>query len=267
MAASKTPKKPSGREGPTGGLAGIVEREIRTRFAAVADAESAASQRAYMKSALSFHGVSTAEMRAAGRAALEAHALDHDGLVAVVDGLFDSEWFDVRSAGLAMLERKVRLLGGSDLPFLIGLVRRAGCWAHVDWIATSMIGKVVEREGLARSVTPGWAVDADFWVRRTALLTLLMPLRKGEGDFALFSELAGPMVVEKEFFIRKAIGWVLRETSKKRPALAFEFLKAHRERVSGLTLREGAKYLPDEMRAGLGLAPTGAGSAPKTKTK
>ncbi|MGQ0569406.1 MAG: DNA alkylation repair protein, partial [Armatimonadota bacterium] len=58
-----------------------------------------------------------------------------------------------------------------------------------------------------------------------------------------------------EFFIRKATGWVLREVSKKRPALVYEFLRRHQDRVSGLTLREGSKYLPDAKRRALGLLP------------
>jgi len=62
------------------------------------------------------------------------------------------------------------------------------------------------------------------------------------------------MLGEREFWIRKAIGWVLREVSKKRPALVRDFLLEHRERVSGLTLSEGAKYLPAAMRGELGLA-------------
>jgi hypothetical protein len=68
------------------------------------------------------------------------------------------------------------------------------------------------------------------------------------GDFDLFARLAVGMLDEREFFIRKAIGWVLREVSKKRSKLVFEFLRAHRDEVSGLTLREGAKYLPAQRR-------------------
>jgi len=49
-------------------------------------------------------------------------------------------------------------------------------------------------------------------------------------------------------FIRKAIGWVLRDVSKKRPQLAHEFLSKHIDEVSGLTLREGSKYLPEAQR-------------------
>jgi 3-methyladenine DNA glycosylase AlkD len=52
------------------------------------------------------------------------------------------------------------------------------------------------------------------------------------------------MLHEREFFIRKAIGWVLREVSKKRPSLVQEFLREHGERASGLTMREATKYLP-----------------------
>jgi 3-methyladenine DNA glycosylase AlkD len=88
------------------------------------------------------------------------------------------------------------------------------------------------------------------------MLSLLPAIRRGGGDFSRFARFASPLVGEKEFFIRKAIGWVLRETSKKRPALAHEFLAAHRDRVSGLTLREGAKYLSPATRAALGLPPT-----------
>jgi 3-methyladenine DNA glycosylase AlkD len=53
------------------------------------------------------------------------------------------------------------------------------------------------------------------------------------------------MLEEREFFIRKAIGWVLRETSKKRPALVYEWLGPRAGRASGLTAREAVKFLPD----------------------
>ena len=63
------------------------------------------------------------------------------------------------------------------------------------------------------------------------------------------------MLDEREFFIRKAIGWVLREVSKKRPELTYAFLERHRDRVSRLSLQEGAKYLPAPQRKALGLLP------------
>jgi len=58
--------------------------------------------------------------------------------------------------------------------------------------------------------------DDDFWLRRSAMLGLLRPLRAGGGDFERFARYADAMLEEKEFFVRKAIGWVLREVAKRR---------------------------------------------------
>jgi len=230
------------------------ERALRARFRAAGDAEDARSQKAYMKSALGFHGVSAAEVRSAARDLLRGGELDRDGMIAVVDRLSRSAWFDVRSVGLVMLEREVSSLVSADLPWLIELVRRGGSWGHVDLLATNVIGAVVTADPKTRRWLPKWAKDDDFWVRRTALLAQVRELKRGRGDFELFERIAAPMLPEREFFIRKAIGWVLRETSKRRPELSHRFLAANLEHVSGLTLREGAKYLPAAMRATLGLA-------------
>jgi 3-methyladenine DNA glycosylase AlkD len=93
-----------------------------------------------------------------------------------------------------------------------------------------------------------WSSDSDFWLRRASLLALLPALRAGGGDFDLFCGLTSTMLGEREFFIRKAIGWVLRDTSKKRPELVFAFLDQNIGRVSALSLREGSKYLSNDQR-------------------
>jgi 3-methyladenine DNA glycosylase AlkD len=223
---------------------------FRKRFAAAGKAERATYEQAYMKSALKFHGVDAATVRAVASEFCRAHALDHDALVGAVDALYATDWFDLHSAAVGVLERHKKLLALDDAAWLVTLVRRSGCWAHVDWLATKIVPHALpDKPGkLLRS----WARDDDFWVRRTALLAQLDALRAGGGDFALFAELARPMLPEKEFFIRKAIGWVLRDTSKKRPELVRDFVVAHRAAMSGLTLREATRRLPPKMRAALG---------------
>jgi 3-methyladenine DNA glycosylase AlkD len=227
---------------------------FRKRFAQVGDPGRATHDRAYLKSDLRFYGVRVPEIRQAAADFARAHpALTRAELRAIVDALYATDWHEYRSVSIALLARYAAVLRESDLPWLAGLVRKSDTWAHVDWLAADVIGGVVERYPAGLKRLPVWANDASFWVRRTALLAQLRVLSPGAGDFAVFARLAAAMLDEREFFIRKAIGWVLREVSKKRPELVFAFLRAHRAEVSSLSLQEGANYLPAAMRTKLGL--------------
>ena len=94
-----------------------------------------------------------------------------------------------------------------------------------------------------------WAVDEDFWLRRAAMLALLVALRRGDGDFDRFGRYADAMLEDTEFFIRKAIGWVLRDTARRRPAMVYQWLLPRAARASGVTLREAVKPLTEDQRA------------------
>jgi 3-methyladenine DNA glycosylase AlkD len=202
-----------------------------------------------MKSALKFHGVGVPGVRAAAAALVKAHPeLTREDVRALADAAYATDFFDVRSAAIAVMEKRVKLLQRGDVPWIISLVRKSACWAQVDWMATAVVEPLLERTSPGLPEVKAWAADEDFWVRRTALLAQLRALRSGGGDFPLFARIAAPMLPEKEFFIRKAIGWVLREVSKERPELVFQFLRAHQGQVSGLTFREASKYLPEELK-------------------
>lgn len=221
-------------------------------FAAHACPANARGQKAYLKSDLEFHGVTSAFVRETARAFTRAHPdLDRRTLAALVEALWLTPYHDLRWLGVALLERRARDLMPADLPLVERLLRRSTNWDQVDWLATRIAGPVLERHPRAAERLDRWARDRNFWLRRAAMLSLLLPIRRGGGDFPRFASYASRMVGEKEFFIRKAIGWVLREASKKRPAIVYAFLAAHRDRVSGLTLREGAKYLPARMKRAL----------------
>jgi 3-methyladenine DNA glycosylase AlkD len=108
---------------------------------------------------------------------------------------------------------------------------------------------LIERYPKLARTLDGWATDESFWVRRSAVLAPLIPLRRGEGDFERFGRYAESILSEREFFIRKAIGWVLRDTAKKRPDLVFAWLEPRAPRASGVTVREAVKPLSDAQRA------------------
>ena len=228
------------------------------RLRRAGSAARANGEKAYLKSELRFWGTGLQPIRAAVREYCDTRpGLTRAELRAIAETMYATDVHELRASAIGVLERNSELLVDRDLSWLITLVGRSKSWAYVDWIAPKVIGDVIARDPRSRKRLVLWAKDEDFWVRRTALLAEHDALRSGGGDFALWSRLAAPMLDEREFFIRKAIGWVLREVSKKRPELTYEFLKKHRERVSGLSLREGAKYLPAPQRKALGLPSRG----------
>ena len=238
------------------------------RLRRAGSAARAAGEKAYLKSDLRFWGTSQDSIRAAVRQYCDAHPdLTRIELRAVSRALYETDVHELRAAAIGILERDRESLDDRDMPWLIALVRKSKSWAYVDWIAPKVIGDVIARDPRARKRLAAWAKDDDFWVRRAALLAEHDALRAGKGDFAGWSRLAAPMLDEREFFIRKAIGWVLREVSKKRPRLSYEFLRKHRDRVSRLSLQEGAKYLPAAERRALGLPAEPAWIAREAKRK
>ncbi len=221
---------------------------------AVATPERAAGERKYLKFGpeKAFLGATVPVIRRVAGAWARAHkGLGHADLAALTEALWATDVHELRSLAILLLERYEQRLGAADMPLLARMLREAGTWALVDGLAEKVVGALAARDDDAFAVTERWATDPDFWIRRSSLLALLGPLRAGTGDFAVFARRATPMLGEKEFFIRKAIGWVLRETTKKRPDVVYEYLKAHRSEVSGLSMREGARSLPAPMRIAL----------------
>ena len=214
--------------------------------------DRATREKAYLKSDLEFFGVSVPLTRAAVRAWCRARpGLAHDELVSLAAALWKRPVFERRMAAEMLLELNPALLGPADVPLVERMLREARTWALVDSLAADVMGTLVERRPELASVLDRWAADGDFWIRRSALLALLGPLRRGAGDFDRFCGYADQMLAEKEFFIRKAIGWILRETARKRPALVAHWLAPRIHQVSGVTLREALKPLPPPTRDSL----------------
>ena len=207
-------------------------------------------EKAYLKSDLAHYGTSVPDTRAVVKAVVRAHRdLGHDDLVALVESLWAEPVHERRIASVELLAACSDRLGPDDLPLLERLLREARTWALVDGLAPWVVGPLHERHPEVGVVLDRWAVDDDFWLRRSALLTLLVPLRQGRGDFERFGRYADAMLEEREFFVRKAIGWVLRDTARKRPDLVYEWLLPRAARASGVTIREAVKPLSDAQRA------------------
>lgn len=226
-------------------LAAGVEAELRS----AGDPVRAVQEKRYLKSELAHLGVRVPAIRRIARSALPHRpAPEHDDVVALVTALWARRVHECRMAAVELLTCHVAVLEARDAGLVERLIRESKTWALVDVLAANVAGGLVERCPDLFATLDRWSADEDFWIRRSALLALLGPLRRGEGDFDRFSRYADAMLDEREFFIRKAIGWVLRETAKQRPDLVFDWLEPRARRASGVTLREAVKYLTDEQR-------------------
>jgi 3-methyladenine DNA glycosylase AlkD len=213
------------------------------RLEAAGTPERAAAEKRYLKSDLAFLGASNPQIGAAVKSALGARRLGRDEAVDLAARLWVAAVFERRMAAILVLKRSAGALSAADLPMLAGMVRESGTWALVDALATDVIGRIVEADAdAAAPILDRWALDADFWVRRASLLAELRAIRNG-ARLDRFVGRAEPMLDEREFFIRKAIGWVLREAGKRRPAEVAAWLAPRTSRASGVTMREAVKYL------------------------
>ena len=219
-----------------------VARAIDAAMKEAGTAARAAQEKRYLKSELVHYGCGMPAVRAAVRAHVP-RGIAHDDLIALVEALWGATVYERRAAAAVALERAEKVLVAADLPLLERLLRESRTWALVDLMAIYAVGSLVACEPACGRVLDRWARDPDFWLRRAALLALLLPLRRGEGDFARFSRYADALLADKEFFIRKAIGWILREVSRKRPQLVTDWLAPRAHLASSLTRREATKYL------------------------
>jgi len=221
-------------------IVAFVKRELK----ALASTEDAVAMQAYMKTEMPFYGVRKPQREAAIKA-LKAKAYAPPSPAAyrkTVAALFalphrEEKYTAVRFARWHQDPHDV-----ANLALYERMVRDGAWWDFVDEIAANLVGDLLfeERARIAPEIER-FVEDNDMWIRRTALLAHLR--HKGKTDEAQLFDHCRRLLPEKEFFIRKAVGWSLRQYSKTRPESVVRFIRKHRDEMSGLTLREGKKQL------------------------
>ena len=211
--------------------------------------DRAVTEKRYLKSDIEHYGVSVPVIRKlARRFAREQKDIAKTELRTLVTELWGREVYELRKLAVNILACRPDLISGDDLNFIDSLLRQSHTWALIDDLAMNVVSPVLESVDEAQEVRSKWSADHDFWVRRTAMLALLPGLRRSGHGWEEFSRYADVMLEEEEFFIRKAIGWVLREVSKHSPGLVFNWVEPRAKIASAVTMREAIKYLPDDQQ-------------------
>lgn len=247
--------------------ASTLARDLERALRKAGEPQRAEQEKRYLRSELDHFGVRVPDLRRLTRLTAKAKSLPRSTVLAVAELLWARGVHELRVAAVEILVDAGPQLTAADIGFVEKLIRSSNTWALVDPLAASVVGGLVERFPKLNARLDRWVRDDDFWIRRSALLALLGPLRRGEGDFERFGRYADALLDEKEFFIRKAIGWVLRETSKRRPGLVYEWLAPRAARASGVTMREALRYLSPAQQTKLASARSGADAAVERRVR
>ena len=231
--------------GPVGAAAdaGLVA-DIRDGLAALADPVRAAAMSAYMKSAMPHRGVARPAQKTLFRSVLAHHHLaDRATWEATVRELWDNAGYrEERYAATAVLSagpyRDFR--DPAAMPLMAHMVVSGAWWDLVDPVAIGCIGPAVRahRPELV-PVMADWAGSGDLWLRRTAIIHQVGA--KAETDTDLLSRCIAPSLARREFFLRKAIGWALRDLAWRDPDWVRSYVRDHQDVLSGLSRREALK--------------------------
>ena len=229
--------------------AAVVAEEISAELEALGTPARAESERAYLKSDLVFYGTSVPNMRTVVKRFLRAHpGLTHDELIDVCVALWGPPGVDAihenRAAAVLLLDERPKLLSIDDVPTIERLIRESKTWAYVDTLAAHVAARLAAVDQEMLGVLDRWVADDDFWIRRSAVLALGDLLRDGR-ELGRFFRYADLLLPEKEFFIRKVLGWVARETGRRYPNDVSAWLRRNQAQMNGVTIREAVKYLPD----------------------
>ncbi len=214
--------------------------DLRTRLAAQRDPDAAVAMQAYMKTEQPFYGIKSAPRRALLRGALTTHPVtSRSEYESAIRALWAGRYREEMYLALDVAERYKPYRDLASWPLYVELMRDAGWWDTLDWIAAKLIGLLVLEHRELEDELIEWRSDPDMWVRRASLLAHLK--HKEATNQALLAETILLLANEEEFFIRKAIGWVLREYAKVNPQWVVDFVAAHETTLSPLSKREALK--------------------------
>jgi 3-methyladenine DNA glycosylase AlkD len=217
---------------------------MRTALAEEGDAAKAPGMRAYMKSEMPYRGVATPEQKVIFRTVLREHPIaDRITWQDTVLELWDGAGFrEERYAALAVVAHPAYAghLGPHALPLLDHLIVTGAWWDYVDTLATRTVGPLVRAHPAELvPVMLAWSRDDDMWRQRTSIIHQVGAKRAVDTD--LLAACIEPSLGSKEFFLRKAIGWALRDHAWHDPSWVQRYVRAHEDRLSGLSRREALK--------------------------
>lgn len=168
-------------------------------------------------------------------------------LPSLMDALWKIKSFETRVAAIDVLKVYAKK-GDVDKALTVAdsWIDDTDTWGLTDPLCSPTIGILLLRDKKVENVLKSWRTSKNFWRRRCSLLPYLYLSLKTQYRPEFYEkilEAVAPHISDKEFFVGKAAGWVLRELSKREPDLVKEYLQKHKYKMTKLVFREGSKKL------------------------
>ncbi len=195
----------------------------------------------YMRNQYDFFGLKGGLRREVCKAFLQENGLPDAGdLKDVVYNLWDCPERELQHFAVELVEKYIKKTDDQILDLLEFMITNKSWWDTIDFIAARLVGPFFKQyPELIKPVTEKWMESGNIWLQRSALLFQLK--YKKDTDFELLKKYILDLAESEEFFIKKAIGWSLREYSKINPETVISFVKT--APISNFSKKEAMKWL------------------------
>ncbi|MDO5752658.1 DNA alkylation repair protein [Arthrobacter sp.] len=241
MAPAQSTQTPWSR--PTDSLNTAFLAGLRPALAGVAVPEKSEGMAAYMKSSMPFLGVPSPTVRKTVRALAKTHPFtDVEQLHGTVSALWHNASFrEERYAAIMLTDSRLGRGEVGLLPFYAVVIETGQWWDFVDTVAPRLWELLQNHRTTMDPLLREWSMHPNFWFRRAAVISQLPA--KVETDTQLLNDVITVNMADREFFIRKAIGWALRQYARTDPDWVRNYVAAHEGQLSPLSSREALKRL------------------------
>ena len=217
-------------------------QNLRKTLESHADADNARAMSAYMKGHFPFFGIKSEARRGALKEFIAGQGLPSvSALEATVRELWQMPEREIHYCAQELADKVWRKPPPNALDLYVFMIVQQSWWDSVDMIATKLVGNYFTSHPEQEvELSRQWCESENLWLRRTAILFQLK--RKAETNWPLLQETITSNLGDPDFFIRKAIGWALREYAKTDAEAVIQFVESHPQ-LSALSTKEALKNM------------------------
>lgn len=216
-------------------------RSFQAKMNELANAEYALRMQSYMKTNQAFYGVNASNVNETLKNLFQQFKLSEVELKDICWQLWNGLYREEMYAAIKIIERHHKLLlNSNNFNYFKGYFNRVENWDQLDPLASNILGIIFLKDRSFSKEIVNWTFDNNMWIRRASLLVHLK--HKNNTDTEMLSLSIQALKDEKEFFIRKAIGWVLRSYSVYNPDWVRRFVEQNSD-LSNLSKKEALRKI------------------------